>query len=418
MKRYSLSSLLHTHTVSWVFALAALSFAGLTGSANCEPLKVGILVPQEGKLAACGNIEKNAFRLAAKKVNATGGVRGSKLELIFRNSATKKTVIRSTVKTLVLEDGVLVLSGGCSSEIIHNAASEAQRLKVPFLINTAAADKITEMRWKYVFRINAPASEYIDTLATFLRKVASIRTAAVFFENGSGHYALRRFSRLCKRLGIRLIMRGAYGIGASDLELLVMKTAEKKPDLIYILSRVTDAAMIMRQVRRTNIETPLFVGGEEAIAKPEFEAQAQEYSDYVFALTRWNPRVPYPGAREFATAYRKEYGSYPDYHGAQAYAAMQVIVDAFKRARSFTHQDAREALLETNVKTVYGPVTFEAYGKKTQQNRIPTILAQWMNGKLHPVWPIGLATKKYVYPLPARDAKETIVSQPKFDISR
>jgi branched-chain amino acid transport system substrate-binding protein len=50
--------------------------------------------------------------------------------------------------------------------------------------------------------------------------------------------------------------------------------------------------------------------------------------------------------------------------------------------------------------TVFGPVKFVSYGKKTQQNSLPTYLVQWINGKLEIVWPKEVATARYVYPAP------------------
>jgi len=94
------------------------------------------------------------------------------------------------------------------------------------------------------------------------------------------------------------------------------------------------------------------------------------------------------------------YNSPTDYHGAQAYAAMYVIADALKRAQSLARQDIRNALCETDMMTVFGPVRFVSYGKKSQQNKLPTLIVQWINGKLETVWPPEIASTGYVYPSP------------------
>jgi len=60
----------------------------------------------------------------------------------------------------------------------------------------------------------------------------------------------------------------------------------------------------------------------------------------------------------------------------------------------------RDALAETDMMTVFGPVKFVSYGKKTQQNSLPAYLFQWIDGKLETVWPKKVATAKYVYPIP------------------
>ena len=77
---------------------------------------------------------------------------------------------------------------------------------------------------------------------------------------------------------------------------------------------------------------------------------------------------------------------------------MQVVADALKRAKSLTPKDVRDALTATNMKTVFGPVKFISYGKKTQQNKLDTYMVQWQKGELEAVWPKNVSTKPYVYP--------------------
>jgi branched-chain amino acid transport system substrate-binding protein len=77
---------------------------------------------------------------------------------------------------------------------------------------------------------------------------------------------------------------------------------------------------------------------------------------------------------------------------------MMVIADALKRAEPLTPKTVRDALSETEMMTVFGPVAFVSYDKKIQQNRLPTYLVQWIDGRLEIVWPKEVATARYVYP--------------------
>jgi branched-chain amino acid transport system substrate-binding protein len=76
------------------------------------------------------------------------------------------------------------------------------------------------------------------------------------------------------------------------------------------------------------------------------------------------------------------------------------MADALKRTKVLTPGNVRAAMTKTNLKTVFGPVKFISYNKKSRQNRLPTYLVQWIDGKAEIVWPQKLATKKYVYPAP------------------
>ncbi|HLO09349.1 MAG TPA: ABC transporter substrate-binding protein, partial [Desulfobacteria bacterium] len=64
------------------------------------------------------------------------------------------------------------------------------------------------------------------------------------------------------------------------------------------------------------------------------------------------------------------------------------------------------ALAATDMKTAFGPVKFVSYGKKTQQNKLPTFMVQWQKATLNTVWPRNVATDPYIYPVPKWSARK------------
>ena len=127
---------------------------------------------------------------------------------------------------------------------------------------------------------------------------------------------------------------------------------------------------------------------------------AGDASEYVFCATLWSENLPFPGAREYYENYKERYKDIPQFQGAQAYVALFVITDAMKRAADVTPAAIREALTKTDMNTMYGPVKFISYGKKTQQNSLPTYLGQWQKQRFENVWPKEMATKPFIYPVP------------------
>ena len=196
-------------------------------------------------------------------------------------------------------------------------------------------------------------------------------------------------------------MTEGYEAGAVDFKPLLVKVKNKKPDLVYMISYVMDASLLMRQAKELNLNAKLFVGGAAGFTLPEFQKNAAEASEYVYSATLWTESVPYPGAKEYYDKFVAKYNTPTEYHGAEAYAAMYVLADALKRAKSLTPKDVRDSLAQTDMMTVFGPVKFISYDKKTQQNKLPTFLVQWIDGKLETVWPKNVSTKAYVYPTPA-----------------
>jgi len=202
-------------------------------------------------------------------------------------------------------------------------------------------------------------------------------------------------------MGLKVVLMEGYESGAVDFKPLLIKTRAANPDLVYMISYVMDAALLMRQSKELDFNPKLFVGGAAGFTLPQFAKNAGEAAECVFSATLWVETLPYPGAKEYFDKYRAKFKDDTEYHGAEAYACMYVIADALNRAKELTTEGVREALVTTDIKTAFGPVKFISYGKKKQQNSLPTYLVQWQKGKLETVWPKDVATKPYVYPVPA-----------------
>ena len=179
-----------------------------------------------------------------------------------------------------------------------------------------------------------------------------------------------------------------------------------RPDVIYMVSYLMDASMLMRQSKELDLNPQAFIGGAAGFTLPEFLQNAGDASEYVMSGTLWTPQAKYPGAKEFFDNFKKKFSKEPDYHGAEAYAATYVLGDVLKRAKSWTPDDLRAALAETNMMTAFGPVKFVSWGQFTNQNKMDTLLLQVIAKKFETIWPKEGASAKYVYPVPRwRDRK-------------
>jgi branched-chain amino acid transport system substrate-binding protein len=396
-----------------LLAIAVLLLAVVLcgGVLAADTIKVGVLLPLTGSMAKFGEIEKRSYEMAAEEINAKGGVNGKKIELLFEDDTGKPDVGRSGVEKLISREKVPVITGGYSSSVTAAAAPVAQQFKVPFVICTGSADDITEKGYDYIFRINPPASEYPNAVRTFLQGVAKdVKTVALLYENSAfGQSSSKSFEEDAKELGLKIVVKEGYQAGAIDFKPILTKVKAANPDMIYMVSYVMDASLLMRQSKELRINPKLFVGGGAGFTLPEFAKSAGDAADGVYSATLWIETLPFPGAKEYFNNFQKKYGAETEYHGAEAYAAMYVVADALKRAKTssvITPKAVRDALATTDMKTAFGPVKFVSYGKKTQQNKLDTYLVQWQKGELEAVWPKSAATKKYIYPTPPWDKRK------------
>jgi len=383
-----------------------ISAITLSSAPAADTLKIGVMLPLTGRLAKFGRIQHKAVLMAAGEINADGGINGNRIELIEADTQGNPDAGRSAIEKLIKRDKVLVIGGGFSNTATWAAISIAQTNKIPFLVNSAAADKITEQGWEYIFRLNPPVSERLDAVAAFVSTVASvgskIRTVAIVhatsFKNAAN---ARRFFKKTGPLGLKTVIREGFGADTTDFRPLLTRVKAKSPDLIYaVTDNVKNAALLVRQSKDLKLNPKLFVGGGNGFIQPEFVAHTGQASDYIVSSAIWAPMVPYRGASEFNKNFIARYKTPPEHYGAEAYAGISVIAEALKRSKTPTPKNVRDALAKTNLPTVLGPVNFISYQNKSLQNKLPAFLVQWLNGQAEIIWPKHLATKNYVYPAP------------------
>jgi branched-chain amino acid transport system substrate-binding protein len=222
--------------------------------------------------------------------------------------------------------------------------------------------------------------------------VVILHEKSLFGQSGSREFADQAFEQEWK-----ILMNEGYAAGTVDFKALLNKAKAAKPDVVYMISYVKEAALLVQQSKELGLKPKIFAGAAAGFTLPEFRKLAGDAAENVFSVTLWTPQVPYPGAREYYNNYLKRFGSETEYHGAEAYASIYVVADALKRAKQLTPKDVRDALAKTNLMTAFGPVRFTSYEKKTQQNSLPTYLVQWQKGVLETVWPQFVATKAYIY---------------------
>jgi branched-chain amino acid transport system substrate-binding protein len=205
---------------------------------------------------------------------------------------------------------------------------------------------------------------------------------------------------------MKVLVKEKYEKGAVDFKPILSKVKSERPDVIYMVSYVMDAALLVKQIKELRIDAKLYAGGAAGFAIPEFIDSAKDASEYVVTATLWSPQVAYPGAKEYAEKYKKLYKDYPSYHGAEAYSALYIIKDVLARAKSVTPDDIRTAMKATNIVTAFGPIKFDDREGYTNQNFMDTLVMQVINGQHETIWPQKYASRKYIFPIPRwRDRK-------------
>jgi len=375
---------------------------GLFGAAfAADPINFAIPLPLTGGQAKFGEMMKRSYEMAAEEINAKGGVKGRNLALSFDDSQAKPDSARAIVEKLIDVKKQPLIVGEYTSACAKAVAAVANERKTPYLIVASADDAITQQHYKYVFRQNVPNAYYAGGLASFLQNVVKPQSIAILFESSDfGTSGAADMEKQAQRIGMKVLMKEKYEKGAIDFKPILSKVKQANPDVIFMVSYVMDASLLMKQIKELRIDAKLFAGGAAGFALPEFVDNAKDAAEYVVTATLWTPNVKYKGAKEYAAKYKAKYGDFPSYHGASAYSAIFVVQDVLTRSKSMSTEDITAAMKKTNLQTAFGPVKFEDKDGYENQNFMETFVLQVQKGEHETVWPAATANKKHIFPFP------------------
>ena len=378
-------------------AIAANLASPVTGSAS-EPLIIGI---PHSEAYTYANMMKNSFEMALEMINKKGGIKGRSLKLVYANDQGKPKPGEKAIIELVEKNGAVMLVGAYQSSNTIYMARIAYKLDRPLLVSTAADDRITQRKWKNVYRLNPPAQGYTNGLEDFFLNKIKPKSMAIVYENSPyGTSGAIQMMWFCRGNDIDLRAIEPYHkerLSPDYFKRIVARLKEAPPDVIYMVSYLKDGALLVKTIRESKLNS-LLVGGAGGFTSQKFITTTGANANHLLTATLWTPQLQYPGTKEYYDQYTKKYATAPDYHGAEAYSALLVAADVLKRADSYSPEDIRAALDKTDLMTPFGPVKFTSYENFERQNSLPTQVLQIINGKFECVWPRELATTDFAVP--------------------
>ena len=401
---------------SFPMVLFLLCLAAMVVSASAqETLKIGAPQPMTGPDAPFGAKFKKAYDLAVEEINGAGGAQGRKIEVIIEDHQAKNPLAATVTEKLISQYKVLVLTGGRASGQAVEIASVAQRLKTPYVVDHPSADIITSKGFEWIFRNNPTGSIYPQAFNRFLSEVpgAMPKSAAVVYDNTVFGKTISNSAMVfLKSKNVPIVNDEAYPVNTLDFKPVMTKVKAQNPDyLLLVAVSTTDAILLTRHAKEIGVTPRAFVGFGGGFGVADFATELRQLSENVYSSAAWSGNPNDPATKAYYKKFEEKYGFHPKEHEVEGYAIIYIIADAMKRAKltGKLEQDrdaVRQALLATDMTTVFGKVKFGNYegplgDKYTNQNIYSpehSVLAQWRGGKLLNVWPKSNAEIEFVFP--------------------
>ena len=324
--------------------LGALIVSGYFASPSLAQIKLGVAEALTGNAAQYGEPIRKGFELAVSEINGSGGINGSKIELVVEDEQGKKEEAINVFKKLIFQDKVLMLFGPTLSNSAQASDPVAQAAKVVVFGTSNTADGITSIG-NYVFRNSVTEADIVPVTLKVAAQKTGLKKVAVLYGNDdiftkSGY---DNFRKALETLKIPVTTTETFAKGDVDFKPQLTKIKASNADAIVLSALVAEGAPAMVQARQLGIAQP-FIGGN-GMNSPKVFDLAKDNSDNLWVGSPWSIENPAGENKRFIAAYQKVQSALPDQFAAQAYDAMYIVAQALRKVKLTGKLDADRAAL-------------------------------------------------------------------------
>lgn len=395
-------------------AIIGILLAGAVGlptpSQAQDVITFGAALSLTGKMSTEGRLVREGYDFYVRHINQKGGIKVGnktyKVAIRYYDDQSDGNTSAKLYEKLINEDGIKLLLGPYSSGITFAASAVAEKYQVPMVAAHAAATATFERGFKYIFATLTPVDQYtanIIKMATDAKPRAQ-RVALIHENTLFPKASIDAADSQAKAAGLEVVYKEAYPSGTKDFSAMLAAIKSRNPDVLIGGGYTGDMMVIARQTAEMGINLKM-IGFTLGPTLPGFVESLGSKAEYLLEPIQWGPKMAWKDeifgwtAAEFTELFTKEVGHVPDYHPPQSVAALQVYQRALEKAGTLDPKKVRDAIAQTNIMTMYGPVRFNEKGQNVAKGMS---VVQIQGGKPVVVYPPNNAEAKFIYPIPKR----------------
>lgn len=318
----------------------AFAFASSFALAQ-QTVKIFNVVELSGTGTTAGTNFKNGVELAAKEINAAGGILGRKI--VLENADTQSNpAIAKALTTKAIDNEAYVVMGPVFSGSIIVSMLETRRAEVPNFTGGEAAN-ITLQGNPYVFRTSFSQATGMPKIAAYIANGIKAKSVVVLFVNNDFGKGGR--DAVIKELGarnVKVLADISTDPGQVDFSAPVLRAKQANADVLFAYLNEEESARLLRELRKQGYDKPIV--GETTIMGQKVIELAGDAANGVKGHVGLTIDAPNPSIRSFAEKYEKEFRSKSDHNGIKGYTGMYVVKAVTEKVGKFDRKAFAQAI--------------------------------------------------------------------------
>ncbi len=343
----------------------------LSGCKEAPPLpkvgellvKIGHAAPLTGIQAHIGKDNENGVRLAIEEANAAGIVIGGqkiRFQLLSEDDQADPktgTIVAHKLTDAEINGMIGHLNSGTTipaSRVYHDAG-------IPQISPSATNPKYTRQGFKSAFRTMANDEQQGKLLGEFATgQLAAKRIAIIDDRTAYGQGLADEFEKSAKANGAIIVAREFTTDKSTDFRAILTAIKGKQPDVLFFGGMDPQGGPLMRQIKSLGI-TAIFLGGD-GIYTPEFIKLAGDAAEGAYGSLPGVPLEKMPSGIAFRDKYKARYNRDIQLYAPFCYDAVNIMIEAMKRADSVKPERYLPELAKTDYDGVTTRIMFDEKG--------------------------------------------------------
>ena len=351
---------------------------------NSNTIQLGIIAEMTGNNASYGNSIANGAKMAAKELNAKGGLLGKQVEFVVADTKSEPAESANAMSKLINQNKVPAVLGLFASSGAIAAANVSEASKIPFVAVGATNPKVTVDDKTNKVKPNTFRVCFIDPFqgtvgANFVADTLKLKKAAILIDNSSDYSKglAECFKTAFAAKGGSIVLEESYLQKDTDFKAVLTKIAAAAPEVIYVPGYYEEIGKIVKQAREIGLNVP-FVGGDGWDSPKLVEIAGAKALDNTYFTNHYSADDTSAVSKAFVDAYQKEYKQRPDACAVLGYDAANILFDAIKRAGDLTPSKISQAIAATKN---YAAVTGNISLNETHDAVKSAVIIEYKDGK-------------------------------------
>jgi branched-chain amino acid transport system substrate-binding protein len=324
-----------------IFAVAATAMFA-TG-AYAADIKLGVSGPFTGGSASMGVSMRDGVRLAAKEINAAGGINGNKIVLVERDDEAKNERGVQIAQELINNEKVVATLGFINTGVSLAAQRFYQDAKIPVMNNVATGTIVTKQfpnaPENYIFRNAAADNIQAPMIAKEAVEKRGLKKVAILADSTNyGQLGREDLEKALKTYGVTPVAEEKFNIGDVDMTSQLLKAKNAGAEVILTYAIGPELAQIANGMAKLGWKKPMI--GSWTLSMASFIDTAGKNGNGATMPETFIQNPPTtPKRKAFVDAYLKDFKPKngiiaSPVSAAQGYDSVYLLAAAIKQANS------------------------------------------------------------------------------------